>query len=98
MRPILTFVLCLVFAGMAEAQTTYYLNRDHAAASDSNPGTDPALPWATCAKATSTVVAGDTVRIAPAGVYDERCTEATSGTAIGTPASSGFAAARGARP
>lgn len=58
--------------------TTYYVNKNHPSASDSNAGTSASLPWLTLSKATATVAAGDTVYIA--GLYPELMTWATSGT------------------
>jgi hypothetical protein len=48
---------------------TYYVDRDHAAASDANPGTE-SEPWATISHAVGTVFGGDEV-IVKAGVYTE---------------------------
>lgn len=58
--------------------TTYYVNKNHPSASNSNAGTSASLPWLTLAKATATVAAGDTVHIA--GFYRETMTLATSGS------------------
>ncbi len=49
---------------------TYYVDQNHASASDSNPGTD-VLPWKTIQKAANTVKAGETV-VVKAGNYPER--------------------------
>lgn len=43
--------------------TTYYIDKDLPASSDSNPGTTEALPWKTLTKANATLSAGDTVFI-----------------------------------
>ena len=56
---------------------TYVVDRGHAQASDSNPGSE-ALPWRTIQHAADVVLAGDTV-IVKAGTYNERITFA-SGT------------------
>jgi len=60
-------------ASLARA-TTYYVDQGHGSASDSNAGTNPALPWLTLQRATSPlgteVVAGDTVYV-KAGTYAE---------------------------
>ncbi len=60
----------------AEA-AVYYVDRNHPAAGDANPGTE-ALPWATIQKAADTLVAGDTVYI-KAGTYPEMVVPANSG-------------------
>lgn len=59
--------------------TDYYVRTD---GNDSNAGTANTSggAWLTLGKAASTVVAGDTVRV-QSGVYAERVTESTSGTA-----------------
>lgn len=58
--------------------STYYVNKLHGSANDSNNGTSASTPWLTLGKATSTVAAGDTVYIA--GLYRETMTWATSGS------------------
>ena len=58
--------------------TTYYVDRAHPQASDSNPGTE-ALPWKTIQHAANVAVAGDTVLV-KAGTYPERVTPAHSGS------------------
>ena len=83
------FVLCLVclvlMGGMVlptfarPAAATYYVDRNHPQASDSNPGT-AALPWLTIQHATQVVAAGDTVLVNP-GNYTGGITVETSGTA-----------------
>ena len=67
----------LAVAGMLEAQT-YYVDKNHASASDSNPGTE-SQPWATIQHAAETLVAGETVYIR-AGVYYENIYFDNSGT------------------
>ncbi len=67
-------------AGFAvPAATTYYIDRTHPQASDSNRGTE-ALPWLTMQHATQVAMAGDTV-IVKAGSYPERVTPRHSGSA-----------------
>jgi len=80
--------LLLILMGMAVARTTakpgattYFVDRNHSAANDSNPGTESA-PWRTIQKAANAAVAGDTVYIKE-GVYSERVTLANSGAAGG---------------
>src|SRR5512139_1738926 len=83
------FVLCLaclvligamvVPISARSAATTYYVDRNHPQASDSNPGTE-ALPWLTIQHAAQVAVAGDTVLIKP-GVYTGGITVETGGTA-----------------
>jgi hypothetical protein len=58
---------------------TYYVDRAHASASDSNPGTS-ASPWRTITRANQTVSPGDTVEIKQ-GTYNEPIIPRTSGTA-----------------
>jgi hypothetical protein len=84
-----SFVLCLaclVLIGAMSLPTsakpaaaTYYVDRGHPQASDSNPGTE-ALPWLTIQHAAQVAVAGDTI-IVKAGVYPERVTPPHSGLA-----------------
>jgi hypothetical protein len=77
---------CLVLLGALvlptsarPAATTYYVDRGHSQASDSNPGTE-ALPWLTIQHAAQVAVAGDTV-VVKAGAYPERVTPQHSGVA-----------------
>lgn len=42
---------------------SYFVDKDHASASNSNAGTDPAAPWLTIGKANTTLTAGDTVTV-----------------------------------
>jgi hypothetical protein len=82
------FVLCLACAiligavvvptSARPAAATYYVDRNHPQASDSNPGTE-ALPWLTIQHAAQVAVAGDTMLIKP-GVYTGGITVETSGT------------------
>ncbi|MCF6301428.1 MAG: hypothetical protein L3J52_09985, partial [Proteobacteria bacterium] len=62
-------VLALFFlTGLSNLQAQiFYVDQNHANASDSNPGTE-ALPWKTLLKATQTVAEGNTVYV-KAGVY-----------------------------
>jgi len=77
-------LIALMLAAMtnfsAEA-TTYYVDKSHPSASNSNPGTESS-PWSTIQKGANTVVAGDTV-IVRGGVYNERVSFSSghSGTA-----------------
>jgi hypothetical protein len=57
-------------ANSSAAATTYYVDKTHPSASNSNPGTQSA-PWSSIQKGADTVVAGDTV-IVRGGVYNER--------------------------
>ncbi|CAG0927107.1 hypothetical protein TFLX_00355 [Thermoflexales bacterium] len=79
-------VVCLVLIGALvvpasarPAAATYYVDRNHPQASDSNPGTEP-LPWLTIQHAAQVATAGDTMLIKP-GVYPGGITVETSGTA-----------------
>ena len=75
-RPIAAvFVLAMTLIAIAPDQvtgTTYYVDKNHPQASDSNPGTE-ALPWLTAKRAGdplgTEVVAGDTVYFKN-GTYD----------------------------
>ncbi|MCC6349255.1 MAG: DUF1565 domain-containing protein [Candidatus Eisenbacteria bacterium] len=73
-------VALLVGAGLllaqAAAATTYYVATN---GSDSNPGTSSGSPWRTIGKASSTMVAGDVVRISP-GTYSETLQPVANGT------------------
>ncbi|MFZ6028738.1 MAG: hypothetical protein ACOYYS_13565 [Chloroflexota bacterium] len=79
-RLLLSLVLGLVFAFVGAANrptaragqqaSAYYVDRNHPAASDSNPGSE-ALPWLTIQHAAENVAPGDTVYI-KSGAYDER--------------------------
>lgn len=58
----------------------YYVNNTNGAASNSNLGTSPSLPWLTIGKCAATIVAGDTCNVL-AGSYNERAIETTDGAA-----------------
>jgi hypothetical protein len=58
--------------------TDYYIDQNHASASDQNPGT-LTQPWRTITKANQTLVGGDTVYIR-AGTYTSYIAPANSGT------------------
>jgi len=75
------FVVFLFLIGEAGA-ATYYVDKANlgGTCSDSNNGTATATPWCTIAKATATVVAGDTVNIR-AATYYKSLALTTSGTA-----------------
>ncbi len=77
-RP-LRLVLALAVLALPASATTYYVDRSHPAASNSNPGTE-ALPWLTIQHAADTLVAGNTVLV-KAGTYPERVTITRSGAA-----------------
>ena len=79
--PRLVLALCVAALGPGRdaSATTYYVDRSHPAASDSNPGTE-ALPWLTIQHAANTLVAGDTALV-KAGTYPERVTITRSGAA-----------------
>lgn len=47
--------------------TMYYLDNTNGSALDTHAGTNPALPWATFAHATTQLVAGDSVTVGPTG-------------------------------
>lgn len=71
--------LVLLMCGHAMAwAATYYVDKDNTQSNDSNPGTQ-ALPWKTIGKASTTMVAGDTV-IVNAGTYSENLSPSQSGT------------------
>ncbi len=83
------YLVCLVLIGARvvpvsarPTAATYYVDRNHLQASDSNPGTE-ALPWLTIQHAAQVAVAGDTILIKP-GVYTGGITVETSGT-VGAP-------------
>jgi hypothetical protein len=72
---------CLFIASFVPVHAeTYYVDKNHGSASDSNPGTLQ-LPWKTIGHAAETITAGDTVYIR-AGVYHESVTIANSGSSI----------------
>lgn len=62
---------------------TYYVDKDHASASDSNAGTSESAPWKTIYKANNTVAAGDIVYI-KAGTYTASTTNYVNPGASGT--------------
>jgi hypothetical protein len=77
-----TFVAIGAACALTSSQAiaaTYYVARDHAAASDTNAGTSPTAPWRTLAKANQTLAPGDTVSIA-GGTYLETINPTASGT------------------
>lgn len=57
---------------------TYYVDKDHPAAADTNPGTE-ALPWKTLQHAADVLEAGQSVVVKP-GTYQERVTTQKDGT------------------
>ncbi len=77
-RP-LRLVLALAVLALPASATTYYVDRSHPAASNSNPGTE-ALPWLTIQHAADTLVAGDTVLV-KSGTYPERVVVTSDGAA-----------------
>jgi hypothetical protein len=74
-------VFALSFISLASAPclaATYYVDKNHASASDANPGTQD-LPWLTINKAAETMLPGDITYIRT-GTYNERVVTARSGT------------------
>ncbi len=67
---LLIALMLAAVANLSAGATTYYVDKNHSSASNSNPGTASA-PWSTIQKAAQTVTAGDTVIVRP-GVYNER--------------------------
>lgn len=63
------FLAATALPGLAASGEVYYVDKNHPAASDSNPGTE-SQPWKTIQKAASTLQAGETVLV-KAGVYTE---------------------------
>lgn len=78
----LLLAFCFIYLGAhASAQAAvYYVDQDHPAASDENPGTED-LPWMTIQKAADTVDPGDIVYV-KTGVYDERVLINRGGTSV----------------
>jgi len=77
------FAVTVLFFGclaLPALSATYYIDKNHPSASDSNAGTSESLPWKTISKANSTLQAGDTVFI-KAGDYPNNIYPARSGTA-----------------
>jgi hypothetical protein len=68
---LLSFILFFFFVSSVYA-ATYYVDKSHPQASDSNAGTSESLPWRTIQKAASTVVAGDTVFVKTGTYYQTR--------------------------
>src|SRR5687768_7638124 len=66
----------LLVCGQAKA-ASYFVDRNHSTASDSNPGTE-ASPWLTITKANSALRPGDTVYI-KAGTYNNAIIPSSSG-------------------
>ena len=73
----LTISMIFLATGQSFA-TTYYVDKNHTTASDSNIGTE-AQPWATIGHATGIMQAGDTIFVKQ-GVYRERVNFTISGT------------------
>ena len=71
--------LLLLFTGQLSIAATYYVDRNHASASDANPGTLDS-PWLTIGHAAETAVAGDMVYIRN-GIYNEHIHIASEGNA-----------------
>ncbi len=80
MKLIVLIWLCVMVPSVSEA-ATYYVDKHHPSASNSNAGTSTSAPWLTIGKCVSTMVAGDTCQIR-AGTYLEYLTISTSGTAV----------------
>jgi hypothetical protein len=70
-------VLFLFNQNISQAKT-YYVDRNHSSANDTNPGTE-AQPWLTIQKAANMLVAGDKVYIKE-GIYNERVIPKNSGS------------------
>jgi hypothetical protein len=70
----------VVVTVMPRTQWTFYVDRNHPNASDANQGTDEAAPLATIQTATGQALNGDTI-IVKAGIYRERVSFGSSGTA-----------------
>jgi hypothetical protein len=73
-------IAVLLAAGIptaVQASGMYYVDQNHPAASDANPGT-ASLPWETLSHAAGTATAGDTVLV-KAGTYAERVNPSNSG-------------------
>ncbi len=66
---VLWIAAAIVFAACPLYAASYYVDQNHPAAADANPGTE-ALPWKTIGKANSALLAGDTVYI-KAGAYND---------------------------
>jgi hypothetical protein len=71
------FALAAFGLGWPAQAGTYYVDRLHAFASDTNPGSE-ALPWLTIQHAADTLLAGDTVLV-KAGTYPEQVTVTSAG-------------------
>jgi parallel beta-helix repeat protein len=67
---ILILLLAIPARPVRAAGITYYVDKTNPSASDSNPGTSPALPFKTIGKAAGLALAGDTVSVL-AGTYAE---------------------------
>jgi len=77
MLPLVVFL----FTPQISNATTYYVDRHHSSASDTNPGTLE-LPWLTIQHAAETLLTGDTVYIR-AGTYNEHVYTEQNGDASG---------------
>lgn len=73
------FLSLLLFQASVLSAETYYVDRNHPSATDSNPGTE-ALPWRTIQKAASALKAGDAVYIKQ-GTYTGTVSPKNSGSA-----------------
>jgi hypothetical protein len=71
-------LLCLAAAPVRAA--TYYVDRNNPQANDTNSGVSTEFPWATIARANSSLQAGDVVYVFP-GVYNEVINPASTGNA-----------------
>jgi len=77
---VLLLVSALALPAGELAAATYYVDRNHAAASDSNVGTAETSPWKTIVHAADTAQAGDTVLIKAGTYQDGDVVVANSGT------------------
>lgn len=78
-RTIFSISLFLVlFFSLPVYGTTYYVDKNHSAANDTNPGTE-VLPWLTIRKGANTLIAGDTLYIKE-GIYNEQVIPQNSGS------------------
>jgi len=70
-------ILIILLIPCVSWAATYYVDQNHPAASDTNPGT-VSLPWLTIQKAANTIIAGDSVYIKE-GIYNEQVIPQNSG-------------------
>jgi hypothetical protein len=68
-----------IVVSVVVASSLYWVDRGHASASDTNPGSE-SLPWMTVGQAAATLNAGETVLV-KSGTYNEQVEPVISGTA-----------------